>query len=162
MYVLLLRLFLWFLLLAVISHLLLPHSLLQKNDYDTFEKDRQLTALQYRTIKKKGRPYIERGYTVRGLEELFDIDDSQRRIKPSTRSDHVRRVLEEQDEQRREGTYPDVAMLREISCKSSREARQRSAALGEADALAGHVSSKRSLQRQAAGVMHNLSRKLQP
>ena len=121
-----------------------------------------MTALQYRTVKKKGRPYIEREHTVRGLEELFDLDDSQRRVSASGRSEHVRRVLEEQAEQRRESTYVDVALLREVSCKSSREARQRSAALGEADALAGYVSSSRSLQRQAAGVMHNLSRKLQP
>ena len=112
-----------------------------------------------RTLKKKGQPFIEREHTARGLEELFEMDDSQRTV--SSRSDHLKRVLEEQTRQRKEGIFPNFAMLREISCKSSREARKRSAALGEADALAGYVTSSRSLQRQAAGVMHSLSRKLQ-
>lgn len=125
----------------------------QKCDYESFDKDRQLTALQYRTITKKGRPFIEREYTVRGLEELCNED-----VVP-VRSDHCKRVLAEQT---RQGDYPNPTMLREISCKSSREARQRSAQLGEADALAGHVSSSRSLQRKANGVLHNMTRKLQP
>lgn len=132
---------------------------LQKSDYEAFEKDRQLTALDYRTKKRKGLSYIEREHTIRGLEELFDMDDSQRTT--TSRSDHSRRFLEEQRRQRDADIFPNTTMLREIACRSSRVARQRSAILGEADALAGYVSSSRSLQRQAAGVMHSLSRKLQ-
>jgi hypothetical protein len=137
---------------------------LQKADYDAFERDRQLTALQFRTLKKKGRPLIEREHSMRGLEDLVDWVEGENSKSPgdSERTEHLRRVLEEQARQRLTGCYPNDTMLREISCKSSREARQRSARVGEADALAGHVSSSKALQRRISGGMNNLSRKLQP
>jgi hypothetical protein len=135
----------------------------QKADYDAFERDRQLTALQFRTLKKNGRPLIEREHSMRGLEDLVESEGENNKCpRASERTEHLRRVLEEQTRQRATGSYPNDTMLREISCKSSREARQRSARVGEADALVGHVSSSRALGRQINGVINTLSRKLQP
>ena len=135
----------------------------QKADFEAFEKDRQLTALQYRTIKKKGAPFIEREHSVRGIEDLLDLDDSKRHniMAPSFKDDHIRLVLEEQTRQKNAGIYPNETMLREASLKSSRDSRNKSAARGEADALGGYVSSKRQVvQRQVQGVMHSISRKM--
>ena len=96
------------------------------------------------------------------------MDDSKRQnslqsaTPASFRDEHVRRVLDEQTRQKRGGNnYPNPMLLREIAIKSSREARNKSAARGEADALAGYISSKRQVvQRQVQGVMHSFSRKM--
>ena len=133
----------------------------QKADFEVFERDRQLTALHFRTMKKNGRPLIEREHSLRGLEDLVDME-GDKCPRAAERTEHLRRVLEELTRQRVTGCYLNDVMLREVSCKSSREARQRAAGVGEADALAGHVTSSRALQRQVSGVMHSFSRKLQP
>ncbi|CAB9523261.1 expressed unknown protein [Seminavis robusta] len=146
----------------------------KKSDYEVFERDRQLTALQYRAIKKKGAPFIEREHSVRGLEHLLDAPSTDNSNAAATvtskgkvertsgRSEHSQRVLQEQSRQKSASVYPNDAMLREVACKSSRESRQRSAERGEADALAGYVTSSRALQRKVGGVMHTISRSMQP
>lgn len=94
---------------------------------------------------------------MRGLEDL--LEEVPNKVWKDGQH-HIRLILEEQARQRTAGCYPNPVILREISCKSSKEARQRSAALGEADALAGYVSSSRALRRRSAGVVHSISRRV--
>jgi len=136
---------------------------MQKRDLEAFEKDRHLTALQYRSLKKRGAPFIEREHSIRGIEDLLDMDDSNRKhiSTPSHREQHLRAVLDEQERQKQAKSFPNEAMLREISLKYSRESRNNAAALAEADALSGYVSSKRQVvQRHVQGVMRSVSRKM--
>jgi predicted acylesterase/phospholipase RssA len=135
-----------------------------------FERDRKLTALQYKTLTKKGTPFIEREHSVRGLESFLDETESSllartsHRVSPLSANEdanqHVRLVLEEQKRQRAAGSYPNPFIFREVSTKSSKDAKKKSAALGEADALSGYVSSSRALQRRSMGVVHSISRKI--
>jgi len=81
--------------------------------------------------------------------------------KPSFRQEHLQKLLAEQIRQKEAGCFPNATMLREVSLKSSREARKRSAALGESDALGGYVSSTRAVTRQVQGFAHSISRKMQ-
>lgn len=145
-----------------------------------FTKDRRLTALQYRTLIKKGVPFIEREHSVRGLESLIEHDldtenshhhhhrnNSNRHSNKETAchedlvKQHAKVILDEQIRQRVAGCYPNLFTFRSCSERSSRAARHRAAVLGEADALAGYVSSSRALQRRSMGMVHSISRKIQ-
>lgn len=124
----------------------------QASDYIHFERDRQLTALQYRTRRRQGLQFQETNHSIRGLEDLLDGNDVGK--KKAIRK-HIDCVLEEQQK-----SPNSPILIRDASVKSSREAKKRAALLGEADAFEGYLSSQQAVQRQVSGVVHSISRKI--
>jgi hypothetical protein len=120
--------------------------MLQKDDLEKFDRDRQLTLLHFRNQRDKGIVWEEGEYSLRGLEEyVFTAKMKSRRV---VRKEHQQAVLAEQSRLCVAEASHDVIedSIRMVSLNFSKRDRTRALSLAAKDAKeAGHNLSGRHL-----------------
>lgn len=116
----------------------------QNDDYAKFDKDRKLTSYGYIASKRAASVSFDtEKYSLRGLENLTDERLGRRE---AGEKKALRKALKaEEERQKAEKTFPDLARFRQVSLKHSRGARERAVSLAHEDAKDARLELKEDI-----------------
>lgn len=103
------------------------------DDYIRFKKDVILSSLNYVNAKRASKPFNERQYSTRGIEHVCEVDNANnnsRKRREAERKHLHRAIRDEQNRQKRTGSYPDPDKLRSASLSWTKGERVRALARG--------------------------------